>query len=36
MTIHEVELTEKVQVTDNTQAEFEVVEGKTDKFNTNS
>jgi hypothetical protein len=36
MTHHEVELIEKVQVIDQVQNEVEVVEGKTDQFNTNS
>ncbi|BDW10163.1 hypothetical protein PSHI8_02450 [Polynucleobacter sp. SHI8] len=33
---HEVDLIETVKVIDNIQAEVEVVEGKTSKFNTNS
>jgi hypothetical protein len=33
---HEVDLVETVKVIDNIQAEVEVVEGKTSKFNTNS
>ena len=36
MVYHDVDLVEKVQVFNNIQAEVEVVEGKTSKFNTNS